>query len=373
MKISIIGPTYPYRGGISQYNSLLAKEFASEGHEVKLISFTRMFPNFLYPGRSQKDFNSIIKSSPEYLIDSLNPFTWIKTFLRIKKFNPEILVISWWSPFFSIAFSIIAFLVRRLTKTRIITICHNVLPHERILFDKFLTKIYFKRSHVFITHSSEEKKIVESMIENPIVKVTSLPTYNVFKIKKISKEIAKKEIGLEDKRIILFFGLIRPNKGLIYLIKAMPLILKHIDVKLLIVGEFFGDSGGRYFDEIKNLGIENKVIMINKYVPDESVGVYYSASDVAIMPYISGTSSAVLQTTFGLNKPVICTDVGFSDDIEDGKTGFIVKKEDSKALAEAIIKFYTKNLEKEFVKNIKNSREKFSWKNYVKVLKECVS
>ena len=113
--------------------------------------------------------------------------------------------------------------------------------------------------------------------------------------------------------------------------------------------------------------------MINKYVPDESVGVYYSASDVAIMPYISGTSSAVLQTTFGLNKPVICTDVGFSDDIEDGKTGFIVKKEDSKALAEAIIKFYTKNLEKEFVKNIKNSREKFSWKNYVKVLKECVS
>ena len=373
MKISIIGPAYPYRGGISQYNSLLTNELLSEGHEVNLISFKRMFPNFLYPGKSQKDYNSKIRSNHEDLIDSLNPITWVKTFLIIKKFNPEILLINWWNPFFSIAFSSIASLVNRFTKIKIITICHNVLPHERVLFDKFLTKIYFKRTHIFITHSAEEKRRVESLIKNSIVITASLPTYSIFEMKKISKEDAKDEIGIEDKRVILFFGLIRPNKGLIYLIKAMPLILKSIDVKLIVVGEFFSESGEKYFDEIKRLGLEKNVKIINKYIPDEVVGIYYSASDVAIIPYVSGTSSAVLQTAFGLNKPVICTNVGFADDIEDGKTGFIVKKESPEALAEAVIKFYTKKLEKQFIKNIKKNRDKFSWKNYIAVLKECVS
>src|SRR3989344_6999066 len=202
MKISIIGPAYPYRGGISQYNSLLTNELLSEGHEVNLISFKRMFPNFLYPGKSQKDYNSKIRSNHENLIDTLNPITWVKTFLVIKKFNPEILLINWWSPFFSIAFSSIASLVNGFTKIKIITICHNVLPHERVLFDKFLTKIYFKRTHIFITHSAEEKRRVESLIKNSIVITASLPTYSIFEMKKISKEDAKDEIGIEDKRII---------------------------------------------------------------------------------------------------------------------------------------------------------------------------
>jgi len=373
MRVSIIGPAYPYRGGISHYNSLLTKELSVEGHEVNLISFKRMFPNFLYPGKSQRDFNSKIRSNPEYLIDSLNPFTWVRTFFRIKKFNPDILVVSWWNPFFSVTFSSIAFLVNKFTKTKIVTICHNVLPHERILFDKILTKIYFKRTNFFITHSTEEKKRVESLIKNANVKITSLPTYSIFEMKKIEKKDARKEIGIEGKKVILFFGLIRPNKGLIYLIRAMPIILKKIDIKLLIVGECFGESSDKYLDEIKNLNLENHIKMINKYVPDEEVGLYYSACDVAIMPYTSGTSSAVLQTAFGLNKPVICTDVGFSDDIEDGKTGLIIKKENSEALAEAIIRFYSKRFEKKFVDNIKKNKDKFSWKNYINILKECVS
>ncbi|MBI2508161.1 glycosyltransferase [Candidatus Woesearchaeota archaeon] len=373
MRVSIIGPAYPYRGGISQFNSLLSKELLSEGYEVDLISFKRMFPNFLYPGKFQKDFDSKIRSNADSLIDSLNPLTWFKVFWRIKRYNPELLIINWWSPFFSIAFSSIAFFVRRFTKIRIVTICHNVFPHERILFDEILTKIYFKKSHVFITHSSEEKKRVESLIMNPIVNVTPLPTYNAFNIKNIGKNEAKKKIGLKDKRIILFFGLIRPSKGLIYLIRAMPEVLRKFDVKLLVVGEFFGDSENKYLEEIKSLGLENNIKMINKYVPDEDVGMYYSACDVAIMPYVSGTSSAVLQTTFGLMKPVICTNVGFSDDIEDNKTGFIVKKESPEALAGAIIKFYLENKEKKFVKNIKKSQDKFSWKNYIGVLEKCVS
>lgn len=372
MKISIIGPTYPFRGGIAHYTTLLTKELRKK-HEVDLISFKRLFPKFLYPGRDQKDFSGKFRAECVYLLDSINPISWFNVYLRIRKKNSDLLIFNWWTTFFSIQFTTISSLTRIFTKTKILILCHNVLPHEKSFLDKFLTKIFFLNSGYFIVHSNEEKKNLNSIVKNKKVIVTPHPTYDIFNIKKISKIEAKKKIDSLNKRIILFFGLIRESKGLIFLIRAMPIILKKINVELLIVGEFFGKSEKKYLEEIKKLNLNNNIKIIDKYIPDEEVNLYFSASDVVILPYISGTGSGVLQIAFGLNKPVICTNVGFSEDIVNGKTGFIVNKEDSDALAMAIIKYYEEGREKEFSKNITNSKNKFSWEKMINLLEECVS
>ena len=372
MKISIIGPAYPYRGGISHYTTLLTKELRKK-HGVDLISFKRQFSKLFYPGKSEKDYTSQIKTNCVYLLDSLNPFTWIKVFNRIRKSKSDLVIFQWWTPFFTPQYTFISFLIKKFTKSKVLSLCHNVIPHERRRFlDENLTKLFFRNCDCFIVHSEEEKENLNNLIRNPIVVVFPHPSYSVFATN-MNKEDSKKEIGIDEEKIILFFGLIRSNKGLMYLIKAMPNILKEIKVKLLIVGEFFGESRQKYTNLIEKLNLKDNIKIIEGYAPDGKVGMYFSASDVVILPYISGTGSGILQVAFGLNKPVICTNVSFSNDVKDNKTGFVVKKEDSGELANAIIKFYKRNLEKEFIKNIKKENQKFSWDKMADALEKSVS
>ena len=186
---------------------------------------------------------------------------------------------------------------------------------------------------------------------------------------------------------ILFFGYIREYKGLIYLIKAMPMIIKKIDIKLLIVGEFWENNGfinkfltkfltGKsrnnrkfYFDEIKRLGLEKNIEVIDSYVPNDSVGEYFARSDVLVLPYTSATQSGPIQISYNFNTPVICTDVGgLPELVENNKTGFVVHSKDPKALADAVIRLYKNDKKKEFSDNIKKLKNKYSWKHYCDII-----
>ena len=175
-----------------------------------------------------------------------------------------------------------------------------------------------------------------------------------------SRQEAKRQLGLNG-NIILFFGFVRPYKGLKYLIDAMPTILKKVELKLLIVGEFWEDKK-KYLRQINELNISDNIQIIDKYVPDDEVSVYLSCADALVLPYTSATQSAILQTAYGFNKPVITSKVGsLLDLVQHDKTGLLVEPRNSKKLAEAIIKFYGKNLEPKFVENIKKSKKIFEW------------
>lgn len=376
MKICLVGPSYPYKGGISHYNTTLCNEL-SRKHDIFLISYKRQYPSFLYPGKEQISKDSKIKLDKtincEYIIDSINPLSWLKTYLIIKKEHPDLVIFQWVHPFFASVFFTITSLLKKSTNAKILFICHNVLPHERTKIDKFLTKIAFKNVGYFIVHSEEDYQNFKNIMSNVKVKQGVHPRYDIFKIRKISKEDARSllNIGVNTKAI-LFFGIIREYKGLMYLIKAMPKIINEIDVNLLIAGEFWDDKM-KYIDEIKKLGIDNHVRIFDTYIPDEEVGIYFSAVDVVVLPYVSATQSGIIQIAHAFEKPVITTDVGgLPDVVDNNQTGIITKSKDSEELANAVINYFRNNKEMEFMENIKIKHKEFSWEKVVKDIENLV-
>ena len=284
MKIAVIGPTYPYKGGISHYNSLLCNALAKR-HDVFLISFKRQYPKLLFPGKDQKDFSSNIRANvpQKRILDSINPFSWLEVVAKVKNDKPDLLIMYWWTPFWTLPFSIISKLVRTLTKTKVLFLCHNVIPHEKTKIDNFLTKRTLKNGSFFITHSKKDLEELIKLLPGANGKIGFHPTYDVFNMGALSKKYAQRMVGVNG-NILLFFGYVRKYKGLIHLINAMPLILKKIDVKLLIVGEFWNDKDD-YVEKIKSLGIEDKVVIVDKYVPDNEIGKYFFSSLILVLPY----------------------------------------------------------------------------------------
>jgi glycosyltransferase involved in cell wall biosynthesis len=208
---------------------------------------------------------------------------------------------------------------------------------------------------------------LKKVIPDAHVKQTFMPTFEVFNSGLIAKQDARRQLSI-DGNTIMFFGFVRPYKGLNYLIDAMPKIIKHVNVNLLIVGEFW-EGQEKYRDQIKKLGLGRNIKIIDEYVPNEKVGLYFAACDLVVLPYTSATGSAIVQAAFSCNTPVISTNVGcFPEVIDHNGTGYLVPAEDSQALAGAVVAFYKEGKEKEFVNNIIKRKEEFSWGRMVEMV-----
>jgi len=336
---------------------------------VYFFAFKRQYPKWLFPGKSDRDHSAkpIKADGIDYILDSLNPVTWIKVFQKIKAVNPDLVIIPWWVSFWAPQFWTIAVLTKSLTNSKILFLCHNVVEHESKNIHRQCTKLVLKNGNYFIVHSNEEFKNLKQMIPGAHIKQTHHPIYEVFNFESFPKDKARQTLGIKG-RTILFFGFVRPYKGLKYLLAAMPKIPEQWDINLLIVGEFWNGEEV-YRKRIKELGIENKTIIINKYVPNEEVGLYFAAADVVILPYISATGSGIVQLAFGCNRPVISTRVGCLPEVIDHeRTGYLVPARDSQALADAVVSFYRKNKEAEFTQNIEKEKPRFSWEKMLETI-----
>ena len=370
MKICLIGPTYPFRGGISHYTTLLYR-YLRERHEVIFFSFKRQYPKWLFPGKTDIDPSQVIIKEEDInnILDSMNPLSWVLVASKIIKSRSDLIIIPWWVSFWAPQFYSITLLVKLLSKTRILLLCHNIVEHESKWIDKALTRIVLRNGDFYIVHSTEDQQSLLSMFPKAKVMKSLHPTYDVFNFGYFDPNMIRKKYGIKG-NIILFFGFVREYKGLKYLIKALPEVLPKTDVTLLIAGEFWKNKN-EYLDLVNNLGIENNIIIINEYVPNEEIGFYFSAADLVAQPYVSATGSGIIQIAFGFNKPVIATKVGsLPEVVEDGKTGYLVPPKSSHDLAEAIIKFFRNGNSEVFSNNIRQEKNKFSWDRIVDVIEE---
>ncbi len=362
MNICLLGPTYPFRGGIAHYNTLLYLELKRK-HKVHLISLSRQYPSFLFPGKTQYDTSKRhieVENLP--MVDSINPWTWLKSALHIYRLKPDLLVIQWWHPFFGISFGTIALLVRRLARIKVCFLCHNVMPHERSLLDRLLTGYGFASAEYFIVHSLQDEALLKKMRAASMVERVPHSTYSTFSSSdELTREEARKQLGLHQEKTVLFFGYIRPYKGLSCLLQSLSKVVFKLDCILYVVGEFY-ENKQKYIEEIKSLGLENRVRVIDRYVPNEEVPVYFQAADLVALPYRSATQSGVIQMAYGFNTPVITTNVGgLPEAVEEGVTGYTVPPDDPGALGEAIVRFFEKDQYEAFSRNIKKLQHTFSW------------
>lgn len=370
-KIVIIGPIYPYKGGIAHYTGLMYRALA-EKHDVTMISYKLQYPKFLYK-KEQKDFsNDTFKiENTNFLIHTANPFNWIHSANAIKKMNPDLIIIQWWHPYFSPCYWMLCKLLKNFKK---LFICHNVFPHERFPMDRFFTKRVLSNGNYFIVQSKQDESDLKSIKPDAIYKRTVHPTYNVFKYKDLSKSEGRQLLNInETEKVLLFFGFVREYKGLKHLLKALPQVTANLDnIKLLVVGDFDGDKE-QYTALIHNLNIDSYVKIHDGYIPDLEVEKFFAASDLIVLPYESATQSGIVQIAYGFEKPVIVTNVGgLPEVVLDNQTGYVVEPKNSAALSSAIIRFFKENKATDFKTTIENEAERYSWKRMAEIIESFI-
>lgn len=364
--IKIIGPAYPYRGGIATTNERLAQEFLLMGFYVDIETFIVQYPSVLFPGKTQ--YNE--KTAPENLkirrtINSVNPFNWVRVGRRIGREKPDLVVIRYWLPFLAPCLGTIAGLIRRNKHTVIICLADNVVPHEHRPGDRLLTNYFMQRIDGLVAMSKSVLNDANSFRGDLVQGFCPHPIFDNYG-ERLLAEVAKQKLHLDQtSRYLLFFGFIRDYKGLDLLIEAFAdERLREFPVKLLVAGEYYS-SPEPYLELIKKNNLEDWIELRTDFIPDDQVNLYFSAADMVVQPYKSATQSGVTQIGYHFNKPMLVTNVGgLSEIIPDGKVGYVVEPESGK-IADALVDFYRNDRVAEFEENMMEEKKRFSWSNMV--------
>lgn len=364
--VKIIGPAYPYRGGIATTNERLAHEFQSLGYEVDVETFLVQYPAILFPGKTQYNF----KPAPDNLkiirsINSIHPLNWISVGRRIKNEKPDIVIIRYWLPFMAPSLGTIARLIKGNGHTLIICLADNIVPHEHRPGDRLLTSYFLQKIDGLIAMSKSVLKDAKIFRPELITEFCPHPIFDNYG-KIISSDEAKEKLKLDQNtRYLLFFGFIRDYKGLDLLLEAFAdERLRKFPVKLLVAGEYYS-SPQPYLDLIKKYNLKELVELRTDFIPDEEVRLYFCSSDMVVQPYKSATQSGVTQIGYHFHKPMLVTNVGgLSEIIPDGKVGYVVEPHVG-CIADALCDFFENNRMAEFEANVVIEKQKFTWKNMV--------
>ena len=330
MKIALLGPAPPFRGGISLFALSLARAYKDLGHNVEFFNFKQQYPQMLFPGKGQ--FDQAL--SPNEFVNHRTlvpwlPKTWQETVHQIKLYLPEIIIVSWFLPYFAPAFG---YILRHLSNTKIVILAHNITSHESWLGEKQFLQYVFKPATKIVTLSKATLDELHHKLPLYISKKGVLGYHPCYDMYNDFSTNSRKE------NILLFFGLIKPYKGLDVLLQALPEVINFFpDVKLIIAGEVYGKSS-IYTELIQKLGIENNVDCHFHYISDPEISHFYNSSCLCVLPYKSASQSGVIATSYSFGVPVLASNVGgLGEYVIEGKTGYLVPPDNPSALAEAII------------------------------------
>ncbi len=381
MRVIIIGPAHPLRGGgITTFNERLARQFQNEGHHTSIFSFSLQYPGFLFPGKSQFTDEPAPKDLDIHSrINSVNPFNWISVGNEIKKLNPDIVIVRYWIPLMGPCLGTILRIIKKNKHTRIICIADNIIPHEKRIGDKPFTRYFIKPVDAFITMSEKVLSDLRLFTTDKKALLVPHPLYDNFG-EKISKEMARNELGIgNEELVVLFFGFIRKYKGLDILLDAFKLIKERTQIpnsefqipKLMIAGEFYEDRK-TYDDQVEALGIKDNLILHTGFIPDNEVKNYMCAADVVIQPYRNATQSGVTPLAYHFEVPMIVTNVGgLPAMVPDNKVG-LVAEPTAASLAAKILEYFEKG-ENYFLPHLMEEKKKFSWTKMLESILELAN
>jgi glycosyltransferase involved in cell wall biosynthesis len=374
MKVVIIGPAYPLRGGLASFDQRLCRAFTEAGHDASIYSFSLQYPGFLFPGTTQYSSDPPPEGIEIHsLINSISPLNWLSTGERLRKEAPDLLVVRYWLPFMGPALGTILRRVRKNGRTRIIAITDNVLPHEKRPGDLVFTRYFLKACDGFITMSDEVMQDLRKFEKTKPAEKVIHPLYDNFGEivpKPDARHMLNEKLNLNigaDEKIVLFFGFIRKYKGLDLLLRAMAEPgIREAGIRLLVAGEYY-DEEKTYTDLIAELKIKDRLILKTDFIPDSEVQYYLCASDAVIQPYRHATQSGVTPLAYHFEKPMIVTDVGsLPSHVIHEQTGLVAKPEPS-SIARAILRFFELG-EDYFIPHLRMEKKKYSWKNLVNTI-----
>ena len=368
LKIFIIGPAFPLRGGPAQFNENLCLELNKEGHDAQIISYKLQYPNFLFPGSSQfeKSGSAPLGIKIHTILNTINPFNWLMVARFIRKQKPDFILFRYWLPFFGPCLGTIGKLVK--SHTKVLALTDNIIPHEKRIGDHVFTKYFVKNCDGFIAMSKVVLNDLSIFTQNLNKAYSPHPMYENYG-DPISIDLARKKLNLNPHdKIILFFGLIRHYKGLDILLEALAAPeIKNQGVKLLIAGEFYDDKNF-YLQLIKKLNLQDCVIVHDKFIPNDEVRDYFCASNLVAQTYRNATNSGVTMVGYFYEKPMLVTNVGgLSEIVPNEVCGYVVEN-NCALISEKVVDFFANNRENEFVKNVKIEKKKYEWTEFINSL-----
>ena len=372
MNILLLGTAHPWRGGIAHYFALLYR-YLSKRHHVDIVTFRRQYPAMLYPGKTQTEIGDPgIVLTTEQRVDSINPLNWLLTGWALRKRNYDVVLFKYWLPFFGPCFGTICRVIKYRRRTKVFAICDNVIPHERRLGDVLFTRYAFGSVDSFLVQSETVEQDLLKTVQHPKYMRVAHPIYENFG-SPLSKSEARKLLGIPNEKVVLFFGYIRPYKGVDLLLEAMKLLPASENIRLLLVGEFY-ENEERYRKFIRRNDLEHAVNVVSEYVPNAEVPKYFSAADCVVLPYRSATQSGIVQIAYNFDKPVIVTNVGgLTEMVSDGVTGIVIPPNSPQILADAIMRFYRDKLEEKLVHGVRKEKQKYSWDTVVQAIEKLAS
>lgn len=372
VRIGIVGTTWPYRGGLAAFNERLARQFMAEGHEVQIFTFTMQYPDFLFPGKTQySEAPEPSDLSISRTVNSISPFSWLRTVRAIRRAGVELIVIKFWIPLMAPCLGTIARLCRR-RGIRVVSILDNVIPHEPHFWDKWLIRYFIRSVDRFIAMSDSVREDCLKFLpasRQDCVALSPHPLYDNFG-QPVSKTEARQFLGLpQDQTILLFFGFIRDYKGLDLLMKAYKKV-KNEHLLLVVAGEFY-NNGEQYKELERELDLEGMIAWHTDFIPDNKVRYYFSAADLIVQPYKTATQSGVTQIAYHFERPMLVTNVGgLAEIVPNGKVGYVCEVSEE-SVAKAIGHFVSQDpqlREAQFKENIQNEKQKYAWSNMTKLI-----
>lgn len=339
MKVALIGPVYPFRAGIAYCTTRLARELSTR-FNVQLISFKRQYPRLFYPGAGDIDptLEDRVPENARFLLDVLNPLSWIRVGRMLRRERIEVVVLVWWVWIWAIPYRVIC----SLAGACVVVQCHNVSDKEPSWWKSALTNLLLRRADQVLVHAASEALEVQKRLgpRAPVQRLF-LPAHQLGG-KVPSREEARRRLGLGDSPVALFFGHIRPFKGLDIALRAWSTLRR--DALLLIAGEVWWDEEPQYRRMIEELKLQQKIIFHPRFIPEAEVPIYFAAADVVLAPYRSEAQSGVVMTAFHFARPVIASRVGgIPEVVRDGENGLLIPPEDPAALAAAAESFFQRD------------------------------
>lgn len=359
MRIALFSAFFPFRGGIAQFSARLYRSLERE-NEVKAYTFTRQYPKLLFPGTSQlvESTDSADRIPAEGIVDSINPLTYRNAAKRINAGRPELIISQYWMPFFAPVIGTMHKYMGRKGVKRI-SILHNLIPHEKRFYDARANAYFLKHNDGYVVMS--DAVLADLLLLKPNAKYLRIdhPSYDHFG-EPVDRLVALNSFDLDPSmRYILIFGFIRDYKGLDLLIESM--VDLSAEFHLIIAGECYGDFS-KYERQIEQNGLKDRVHVFNRYIPDTEVKMFFSASDVCVLPYRSATQSGITAIANHFALPVIATDVGgLKESISHDVDGLLVSNADPHLIGNAIKKYFREGKELVFRKKLEETKNQKSW------------
>jgi glycosyltransferase involved in cell wall biosynthesis len=366
VKIAVVGPAHPYKGGAAQHTTALAHRLSATGHETILRSWRAQYPKLLYPGQLTVDSPEVeLFPGTERPLAWYRPDSWWLTGRRLARERFDAVVLSIVTPVQAPAYLTLARAARGGGCT-VVALCHNVLPHESRSLDRPLMKALLRRVDALIVHSEQEAALASTLTTAP-VEVAALPPH----WPGTGCQAPAAQAPASPRHRLLFFGMVRRYKGLDLLLRALA--EPGPQVELTIAGEIW-EGRDELLKLISDLGLAGRVTVSEGYVPAQDIPAVFGTADALVLPYRSATASQNALMAFEFGIPVIATRAGaLADAVEDGVNGILCAPGDVAGLAGAIKALYQPGTLERLRQGVRARDPGSLWDDYLAAIGKAIS